>query len=387
MEFAVDPNGDGKVKDRVNLINMSLGSDYGQPFDDDLSAAVEHATHLGILTVAAAGNGSDKPYVAGTPAGTDSALSVAQTAVPSAFLQLMQILAPPAIAGNVYTGTCSSRGLGAGAVLAIHGRRRARTAAAARRVSHRSGAAFARIRTSPIPPARSRSSIGAMCSVLASRSRARRGRGWRPDRADRARRSRVSAVEGAFERRWRRLRPRLHGQSRQSLSNRHQGPVWRSPVVVNVRRLERRSASRWAGFDGRLVRARAAARAPRRASSRRSAPQPGASISATAGTGNGHRAVRRYVRALRPWWRAPAGPRARRRRAAPRQIRRAIRPATRSGPRPVGAARGQGAAHEQRRDKHHLQPADRGLSRRSPGSAEVKFVVNRRGEMPRWLRR
>ena len=65
MEFAVDPNGDGKVKDRVNLINMSLGSDYGQPFDDDLSAAVEHATHLGILTVAAAGNGSDKPYVAG----------------------------------------------------------------------------------------------------------------------------------------------------------------------------------------------------------------------------------------------------------------------------------------------------------------------------------
>ena len=101
MEFAVDPNGDGKVKDRVNLINMSLGSDYGQPFDDDLSAAVEHATGLGVLTVASAGNGSDKPYIAGTPAGTDSALSVAQTAVPSAFLPLMQILAPAAIAGNV----------------------------------------------------------------------------------------------------------------------------------------------------------------------------------------------------------------------------------------------------------------------------------------------
>ena len=101
MEFAVDPNGDGKIKDRVNLINMSLGSDYGQPFDDDLSAAVEHATGLGVLTVAAAGNGSDKPYVAGTPAGTDSALSVAQTAMPSGFLPLMQILAPPAITGNV----------------------------------------------------------------------------------------------------------------------------------------------------------------------------------------------------------------------------------------------------------------------------------------------
>ena len=37
---------------------MSLGSDYGQPFDDDLSAAVDNATGFGILTVASAGNGS-----------------------------------------------------------------------------------------------------------------------------------------------------------------------------------------------------------------------------------------------------------------------------------------------------------------------------------------
>ena len=100
MDFAADPNGDGKFNDRVDIINMSLGSDYGQPFDDDLSAAVENATGLGILTVASAGNGSDKPYVHGTPAATKSALSVAQTAVPTAFLPLMQIIAPPSIVGN-----------------------------------------------------------------------------------------------------------------------------------------------------------------------------------------------------------------------------------------------------------------------------------------------
>ena len=41
MDFAADPNGDGKFRDRVDIINMSLGSDYGQPFDDDLSAAVK----------------------------------------------------------------------------------------------------------------------------------------------------------------------------------------------------------------------------------------------------------------------------------------------------------------------------------------------------------
>jgi subtilisin family serine protease len=100
MEYAADPNGDGNFKDRVNLINMSLGSSYGQPFDDDLSLAVENATKAGILTIASAGNSADKPYANGTPSSTDSALSVAQTAVPSAVLPLMEITAPASIAGT-----------------------------------------------------------------------------------------------------------------------------------------------------------------------------------------------------------------------------------------------------------------------------------------------
>lgn len=100
MEYSLDPNGDGKLRDRVNIINMSLGSSYGQPFDDDLSAAVENATMAGVLTVASAGNSGDKPYANGTPAASPSALSVAQTAVPSAFLQYLQIVAPDAIKGE-----------------------------------------------------------------------------------------------------------------------------------------------------------------------------------------------------------------------------------------------------------------------------------------------
>lgn len=87
MEFAADPNGDGNTKDRVDIINMSLGSIYGQPFDDDLALAVENASKLGILTVASAGNSGDRPYITGTPAASPSALSVAQTQVPSASLQ------------------------------------------------------------------------------------------------------------------------------------------------------------------------------------------------------------------------------------------------------------------------------------------------------------
>lgn len=99
MEYAVDPNGDGDTSDHVDVINMSLGANYGTPFDDDLSQAIDAATQLGVFTVAAAGNGSDKPFVTGTPAAASTAMSVAQTAVPSAVLDVMEIVAPAADAG------------------------------------------------------------------------------------------------------------------------------------------------------------------------------------------------------------------------------------------------------------------------------------------------
>ena len=94
MDFALDPNGDGSTDDHVDIINMSLGSDYGQAHDDDLSLAVDNASAVGVLTVASSGNGSDKPYVTGTPAAAPTALSVAQTAVPSDVLPLLEVLAP-----------------------------------------------------------------------------------------------------------------------------------------------------------------------------------------------------------------------------------------------------------------------------------------------------
>ena len=99
MEFAVDPDGDVDPSDAVDVINMSLGSNYGQPFDDDLSQAVDNVTALGVLNVVAAGNGSDKPFVLASPSAAPTALSVAQTAVPSSFLPLMEITAPGTIAG------------------------------------------------------------------------------------------------------------------------------------------------------------------------------------------------------------------------------------------------------------------------------------------------
>ncbi len=91
MEYIVDPNGDGDTSDHIDINNMSLGSSYGQAFDDDLAAAVDNATAVGVLTVASAGNSSNKPYANGTPSSAPSALSVAQTQVPSAELPFLNV--------------------------------------------------------------------------------------------------------------------------------------------------------------------------------------------------------------------------------------------------------------------------------------------------------
>ena len=100
MDWAVDPNGDGATTDHLDIVNMSLGKDYGESFDDDLALAVDNASLLGMLTVAAAGNGGDKPWIAGTPANARTALSVAQTEVPGAVAFPLVVNSPAAIDGT-----------------------------------------------------------------------------------------------------------------------------------------------------------------------------------------------------------------------------------------------------------------------------------------------
>lgn len=97
MDFAMDPNGDGDLSDAVDVINMSLGSDYGQE-QDDLSEASQIATEFGIVVVAAAGNSGDKPYIVSTPSTAPGAISVAETQVPSAAVVPLVINSPASIA-------------------------------------------------------------------------------------------------------------------------------------------------------------------------------------------------------------------------------------------------------------------------------------------------
>jgi len=98
VNAALDPNGDGSTADRVDVMNLSIGSSYGQ-VEDDISLAFTNASRAGIVVVASAGNSGDRPYITGSGATSPDAISVAQTHVPSAVAYALRVDSPPAIAG------------------------------------------------------------------------------------------------------------------------------------------------------------------------------------------------------------------------------------------------------------------------------------------------
>jgi subtilisin family serine protease len=64
------------VKDGMNVISMSLGSDFGG-LDDPTSVAAQNAVNDGISVVASAGNAGPSGYVVGSPATANGVLSAA----------------------------------------------------------------------------------------------------------------------------------------------------------------------------------------------------------------------------------------------------------------------------------------------------------------------
>ncbi len=99
IEFAMDPSGRGDFSDHLDVINMSLGSPFGGLADTTAQAA-QAAALVGVVVVAAAGNSGDTYFIGGSPASADYALSAAaivDSGIPGAVLQ---VTAPPAVAGN-----------------------------------------------------------------------------------------------------------------------------------------------------------------------------------------------------------------------------------------------------------------------------------------------
>ncbi|GHF14606.1 peptidase S8 [Amycolatopsis deserti] len=98
LDWALDPNGDGDFDDHLDIVNLSLGSDFGAPDDPD-SLFVRKLAANNVLSVIAEGNGGDLYDVGGSPGNTPEALTVASSRDVSVLRDAADVTAPAGIAG------------------------------------------------------------------------------------------------------------------------------------------------------------------------------------------------------------------------------------------------------------------------------------------------
>jgi subtilisin family serine protease len=78
IDRAVDPNDDGDPSDHVDVINMSLGSEFGGVNDGDTVAATAAAA-AGVLVANSAGNSGDAQDVSGSPGNAPTSITSANS--------------------------------------------------------------------------------------------------------------------------------------------------------------------------------------------------------------------------------------------------------------------------------------------------------------------
>lgn len=78
LEYAINPSGDGKFEDQLDVVNLSLGSGYGSPHIM-YGHAIKNTVRGGTIVVASGGNSGDKGYIVGAPGVADDAISVASS--------------------------------------------------------------------------------------------------------------------------------------------------------------------------------------------------------------------------------------------------------------------------------------------------------------------
>ena len=98
IEWAMDPNGDGDMSDHLDVINMSLGSPFGEP-DDPSAISSNNAAAVGIIVATAAGNEGNVPYVAGAPGTAESAISTAANSPGGRLYSRFTVNTPATVAG------------------------------------------------------------------------------------------------------------------------------------------------------------------------------------------------------------------------------------------------------------------------------------------------
>ncbi len=100
LDWAIDPNGDGDFSDKLDLVNLSLGSDYGTE-DDPENAIIDFLAQYGVLPVIAMGNAGDVTDAGGSPGNAARSLAVASVVDPFQLRDGLKVDAPADVAGIV----------------------------------------------------------------------------------------------------------------------------------------------------------------------------------------------------------------------------------------------------------------------------------------------
>lgn len=101
LEWATDPNGDSDLSDRLDVINLSVGSAYSSP-GASTQTAFANATKAGVVCVVAAGNAGDSFFSLNSNASVGSTLAVTNSTLPMQ-TKVLRVMSPPSLAGDYPT--------------------------------------------------------------------------------------------------------------------------------------------------------------------------------------------------------------------------------------------------------------------------------------------
>jgi uncharacterized repeat protein (TIGR01451 family) len=109
IDWATDPNDDGDVSDHLDVINMSLGSNFGT-LTNTSSVASDNAALAGVIVVTSAGNAGDTFFIGGAPGAATRVIATAASIDGGQSANLVLVNSPAGIAGYKTAGVDSFTG-------------------------------------------------------------------------------------------------------------------------------------------------------------------------------------------------------------------------------------------------------------------------------------
>jgi subtilisin family serine protease len=100
LEWAADPDGDFDFSDHLDVINLSLGEDFGLPNPEDPELdMINRLSELGCVVAVSAGNAGNTFYIVSAPSTATRAISVASSRDNGITGDQLAVRSPPTVAG------------------------------------------------------------------------------------------------------------------------------------------------------------------------------------------------------------------------------------------------------------------------------------------------